>query len=374
MASSDYKTKVMVAFGTRPEAIKLAPIIHELRDRSDSFELKICFSGQHKELIEPILRLYDLEPDFDLGVMKSGQSLSSLTSSIISKSAPVFSENRPDICVVHGDTTTTFGVALAAFYENVAVAHVEAGLRSGNLLHPWPEELNRKMVAGIADIHFAPTNIARSNLLSEGVSEKQIFVTGNTVVDSLLYVSSLIENDEVFVDNVKKKLPDLVDEEKMILVTCHRRENYGEGVSNICSALIRLASELPHVRIILPVHRNPNISNVIHKMLDRVSNIYLIEPQGYAEFIYLMKRASLIITDSGGVQEEAPSLNTPVLVTRNNTERNEAIDAGFATLVGTDPELIFNEASKLLGSQRPFQGSNPFGDGSAAKRIVSLLN
>jgi len=369
--------RILVIFGTRPEAIKMAPVVHALKS-SSSMETQVCISSQHKELLLPVLDLFDIEFDYDLDVMRPNQTLTTITVRILEALERVYAEFRPDMVAVHGDTTTAFSSALSAFYHKVPVAHVEAGLRTFDLRSPWPEELNRKLVGGIADLHFAPTESARGNLLRENVAEESIHVTGNTVVDALLYMRQKLHDQSQLRSRVEKKFSFLDNDKKLILVTGHRRESYGSGFESICDALGDIAINFEEVaEIVYPLHLNPNVKGPVTERLSNISNLHLIDPTDYVDFIYLMEQSHVILTDSGGIQEEAPAFGKPVLVMRNKTERTEAIDAGSALLVGTNREKIFNAVSDLLTHPEIYrqmsQVSNPFGDGNAARRIAKAI-
>lgn len=365
---------ILVVFGTRPEAIKMAPVVKRLNEYSSS-KLTICVSGQHRDMLDQVLNLFDIFPDFDFNIMKENQTLSSITTSIIDNVSQVIDEIRPDLVLVHGDTTTAFAVTLAAFYKKIAVGHVEAGLRSGDMYSPWPEEMNRRFIGQIASLHFAPTTVARDNLLAEGVSANKIWITGNTVIDALMAVSERSRYDGVVCDAASSSAV-LQPDAKFVLVTVHRRENFGDGMEAVCRALKRLA-EQHRISVVYPVHPNPNVMKPVHTLLDGVENIHLIKPMDYLSFVTLMDRAHFVITDSGGVQEEAPSLGKPVLVLRDTTERPEAVVAGTVLLVGVDENRIFEEASRLLTDETHYASMstahNPYGDGHAADRIVRVI-
>lgn len=362
--------KILICFGTRPEAIKMAPIYLELVKKNIPF--KLCVTGQHREMLDQVLNFFGLKPDYDLNIMKVNQSLNMLSSRILSKMDEVFENENFDIVLVHGDTTTSSLVALSAFHRNIKVAHVEAGLRTYNKKSPFPEELNRQLTGRISDYHFAPTIKAKENLLREKVQESEIIVTGNTVIDALFVALQRIR--EGYTNETIKSLKSKIEfNRKLILVTGHRRESFGQGFESLCEALLKLAKD-EEVQIIYPVHLNPNVKNVIHEKLSNVENIQLIEPIDYPAFVWLMNRSTLIISDSGGIQEEAPSLNIPVLVTRNTTERDEGISAQCSFLVGTDSKKIVEKAKEVLDCGFVLKGNNPYGDGNAAKRIVEFLN
>ena len=363
--------KILTIFGTRPEAIKLAPVIKELERRNDVFMSKVCVTAQHREMLDPFLQLFEIKPDWDLNIMQPNQSLFDLTAKALVKLKEVLEEEKPDLVLVQGDTTTTFTAALAAYYLKIKVGHVEAGLRTLDKYNPFPEELNRRLVGHIADLHFAPTKRAKDNLLSEGIPESSIFVTGNTVVDALFMILAQTKSE----DYLPRALfhPDC----KLILVTAHRRESFGEGIANICLALREIVERASDVEIVYPVHLNPNVREPVYRMLGGEERIRLIEPLDYISFVHLMKSSYLILTDSGGIQEEAPSLGKPVLVLRNTTERPEAVEAGAAKLVGTNPQRIVEETLRLLQDPleyfRMANVPNPFGDGKASLRIAEIL-
>ncbi len=367
--------KVLITFGTRPEAIKMVPVIRALRSLA-GFDVKVCVTAQHREMLDQVLSLFEIEPDFDLNLMKSGQDLTDITTQVLIGMREVFERWKPHRLIVHGDTTTAMAASLAAFYARIPVYHVEAGLRTDNIYSPWPEEINRRIVGRIASVHFAPTEIARRNLMREGTAETAIVVTGNTVIDSLLEVVGRIEQDDALLGALNDKFPFLAPDKRLILVTGHRRENFGKGFEDLCTALNRLSLR-PDVQIVYPVHLNPNVQEPVRRIIGGRPNIHLIEPLDYLPFVYLMSRAHIIVTDSGGIQEEAPSLGKPVLVTRQNTERPEAVDAGTVKLVGTDPDRILREATLLLDDPEHYQQmaarSNPYGDGRASARIAEAL-
>jgi UDP-N-acetylglucosamine 2-epimerase (non-hydrolysing) len=368
------KKRVLITFGTRPEAIKMAPLVLALQDQSAIFETRVCLTAQHRKMLDQVIEFFRLKADYDLDLMKPDQSLHSLTAAIIERIKPVLDDFRPDYVFVHGDTTTSMAAALAAFYSGVKVAHVEAGLRTYNKWSPFPEEINRTLTGRLADLHFAPTNHSKANLLKEGVREDNIVVTGNTVIDALQYGIRLVEEQEPLA--VQKLKQQLSFDREFILVTGHRRENFGDGFLNICQALKEIA-ERTSIDIIYPVHLNPNVQKPVYDILSAVRNIHLLEPQPYEAFIWLMSRSRLIITDSGGVQEEAPSLGKPVLVLRETTERPEAVAAGTVILTGTNKEKIVSEAIDLLSNEERYHRMsllhNPYGDGKATDRIVAFL-
>lgn len=363
--------RVLTVFGTRPEAIKMAPVVRAL-DAEPGFESRVCVTAQHREMLDQVLELFDIRPDVDLDLMRPGQDLADITTSVLSELGPVMQSEKPDLVLVHGDTTTTFAAALAAYYQRIPVGHVEAGLRTGDKYSPWPEEMNRRLAGAIATHHFAPTHRAQQNLVSEGMDPAAITVTGNTVIDALLDVVEKARAD----DSLLGEYPFGRGSRRLILVTGHRRENFGDGFENICRGLAELANR-EDVEIVYPVHLNPNVQRPVHEILTGRNNIHLIEPLDYLPFVALMDRAHLIITDSGGVQEEAPSLGKPVLVMRDTTERPEAVDAGTVRLVGADRRRIVFEASRLLDDTDAYnsmsRAHNPYGDGQAARRIVDAL-
>ena len=368
--------KVLTVFGTRPEAIKMAPLAIRLNEDT-RFEAKVCVTAQHREMLDQVLTLFALVPDYDLNLMKPGQSLTGLTAAILTELEFVLADFTPDIVLVHGDTATTLGASLSAYYQRIPVGHVEAGLRTGNLYSPWPEEGNRKLTGALARLHFAPTVTAKANLLTEGVPESSIIVTGNTVIDALFDVTAKLKNDTSLHGLLAKQFQFLDNSKQLILVTGHRRESFGAGFERICSALRTLAAQHSEIEILYPMHMNPNVREPVNRLLRKLPNVHLIEPQEYLPFVYLMNRAHIILTDSGGIQEEAPSLGKPVLVMRETTERPEAVDAGTVELVGTDESLIVNKVSYLLTNtdayNRMSSAHNPYGDGNACSRIIEAL-
>jgi UDP-N-acetylglucosamine 2-epimerase (non-hydrolysing) len=368
-------TTVLSVFGTRPEAIKMAPVVRRLAAEPGVDSL-VCVTGQHREMLDQVLDLFEIKPDFDLGVMRPGQGLTEVTCSVLAGLEPVLRETRPDWVLVHGDTTTAMTAALAAFYQQISVAHVEAGLRTGDLQRPWPEEMNRKVVDAVGDLLFAPTEAARENLLREALGGRRIVVTGNTVVDALLHAVQRIEGDAELREAMRRRFDFLTDGRRMILVTGHRRESFGDGFRRICLAIAEIAQR-PDVEIVYPVHLNPNVREPVEKILGGRPRIHLIAPQEYLHFVYLMKRSAFILTDSGGVQEEAPSLGKPVLVMRDTTERPEAVRAGTVRLVGTDARAIVEASHQLLDDAAHYEQvsrrHNPYGDGLASDRIVAAL-
>jgi UDP-N-acetylglucosamine 2-epimerase (non-hydrolysing) len=371
------KKKILIVFGTRPEAIKMAPLVKEFQKHSDEFETKVCITAQHREMLDQVLSFFEIIPDFDLDLMKPNQNLYHLTSDILVNLKPVLEAFKPNYVFVHGDTTTTMATSIAAFYAGAKVCHVEAGLRTYNLQSPFPEEMNRCVTGVVTDIHFSPTQASKNNLLKEGKHENSIHVTGNTVIDALLYSVEKV-NREDFVDSEIESLKKLVEiDKKLILVTGHRRENHGTGFVNICKALKQIAEAHKDCQIIYPVHLNPNVQKPVYDLLNGIDNIQLIAPLSYPSFVWLMEKSYLIITDSGGIQEEAPSLGKPVLVMRDTTERPEAVEAGTVVLVGTDTEIIYSEAEKLLNNNEAYQKMsylhNPYGDGKACGAIVNHI-
>lgn len=369
--------KVLAVFGTRPEAIKMAPLIKEFLKFPEQFETKVCITAQHREMLDQVLNFFEISPDYDLDLMKPNQNLYTLTSDIIVGLKPILEEFKPDYVFVHGDTTTSMASSLAAFYSGAKVCHIEAGLRTHNMYSPFPEEMNRCVTGVIANLHFSPTETSKNNLLVENKKNDNIIVTGNTVIDALLYSVKKV-NDVTYLDSEIEMLKNIIDSsKKLILVTGHRRENHGEGFINICEALIELSIQHEAIQIIYPVHLNPNVQEPVYKLLNNISNIKLINPLAYPAFIWLMNQSYIIITDSGGVQEEAPSLGKPVLVMRDTTERPEAVDAGTVLLVGTNKCKIVDETNKLLIDSKLYAYRchlhNPYGDGNACSRIVNYL-
>lgn len=366
--------KILSVFGTRPEAIKMAPLVKGLAQAPDVVS-RVCVTAQHREMLDQVLTLFDIIPDYDLNLMKPGQRLDDLTGMIITGLKPVLEDFRPDLVLVHGDTTTTLSASLASYYAQVPVGHVEAGLRTGNIYSPWPEEINRKLTGAIAELHFAPTEKSRANLLAEAVPADRVIVTGNTVIDALHMIVARLDENKDLAASMQAALP-LPRDKKIILVTGHRRESFGSGFERICDALARLA-ERPDTHIVYPLHLNPNVKDPVERLLSTYPNIELIAPQDYLPFVYLMCRADVILTDSGGVQEEAPSLGKPVLVMRDTTERPEAVEAGTVRLVGTDSELIVTQVSRLLDDPKAYEemsvAHNPYGDGKATGRIMEAI-
>ncbi|MNZ22333.1 UDP-N-acetylglucosamine 2-epimerase [compost metagenome] len=368
--------KTLCVFGTRPEAIKMAPLVLAL-EADPRFDAKVCVTGQHREMLDQVLDLFGIEPNFDLNIMRAGQDLTDVTTAILQGMKAVFQAFRPDVVLVHGDTATTFAATLAAYYQQIPVAHVEAGLRTGNLFSPWPEEANRKLTGALAQLHFAPTETSSANLLREGVHASGIVVTGNTVIDALLDVVTRLEADDSLRALAAAPTSFLADDRRIVLVTGHRRESFGEGFERICNALSVIAGRFPDVEIVYPVHLNPNVREPVNRLLKGRKNIHLIEPLDYLPFVYLMSRSYIILTDSGGIQEEAPSLGKPVLVMRDTTERPEAVDAGTVQLVGTGVAQIVEALSRLLDDEKAYEAMsyahNPYGDGAASQRIIEAL-
>lgn len=382
------KKRVMLVFGTRPEAIKMAPVVKCLKQRQNEFEPIVCVTGQHREMLDQVLRIFDIKPDFDLNIMKVGQDLYDVTTRVLTGMRDVLTEVKPDVVLVHGDTTTSTASALAAFYQQIPVGHVEAGLRTYNIYSPWPEEMNRQLTGRIATLDFAPTPLSRQNLLNEGVSEDHIFVTGNTVIDALHIVVNKIKTNPELDEKLSVSLLQqgydvkrLANGQKLVLITGHRRENFGEGFINICNAIKHLSEKYPNVDFVYPMHLNPNVRKPIRQIfgdsLDNLGNLFFIEPLEYLDFVFLMEKSTIVLTDSGGIQEEAPGLGKPVLVMRNTTERPEAVDAGTVKLVGTDYKKIVNNVSLLLDDENEYnimsRANNPYGDGKASPRIAEAL-
>lgn len=391
--------KVLLVFGTRPEAIKMAPLVKELQKHPEHFQTLVCVTAQHREMLDQVLHIFNITPDFDLNIMKQGQDLYDITARVLLGMKDVLIQTKPDIVFVHGDTTTSTAAALAAFYQQIPVAHVEAGLRTHDIYSPWPEEMNRQITGRIATYDFAPTALSRENLLHENVSEEKITVTGNTVIDALHMVVKRISSDKQLDSKLEQKLleagydvkrleeiahfpiSNVHSKRKLVLITGHRRENFGEGFINICTAIRDLKNKYPEVDFVYPMHLNPNVRKPIHEVfgedLEGLGNMFFIEPLEYLQFVYLMEKTHIVLTDSGGIQEEAPGLGKPVLVMRNTTERPEALEAGTVKLVGTDHDIIVNSVSELLDSQEAYQkmsnAMNPYGDGKACQRIIKAL-
>ena len=366
--------KILIIFGTRPEAIKMAPLVKEFQKNSEVFDTKVCVTAQHREMLDQVLEFFEITPDYDLNLMKPGQNLYRITATIIESLKPILEEFNPDYVLVHGDTTTTMAGSIASFYSGAKVCHVEAGLRTNNKLSPFPEEINRQITGRICDYHFAPTQTSKSNLIKENISQDSILVTGNTVIDALIKsVEKVNENPSQLIQDLSKKIGNL----DVILVTGHRRENHGEGFNRICKAIKQIAEDNSSRLIIYPVHLNPKVQEPVNRILSSVENVILIDPLAYQDFIWLMNRSKIIITDSGGVQEEAPSLGKPVLLMRDTTERPEAVEAGTVILVGANEDLIVSKALDLLRNKEKFERMsklhNPYGDGLASKRIVNFI-
>lgn len=379
--------KVMLVFGTRPEAIKMAPLVKEFQ-KDNNFETQVCVTGQHRQMLDQVLELFKIKPNYDLNIMKAGQDLYDVTSQVIIGMRDILKTAKPDIVLVHGDTTTSTATALAAFYQQIPVAHVEAGLRTHNIYSPWPEEMNRQITGRIATYHFSPTELSKTNLIKENIDSKNIIITGNTVIDALFYVIKKIKADNTLSENLYQNLVQcgydtqrLNNGRQLILITGHRRENFGDGFIHMCKAIKSLVQKYPNVDFVYPMHLNPNVRKPIHEVfgenLSELSNMFFIEPLEYFSFIYLMEKATIILTDSGGIQEEAPSLGKPVLVMRDTTERPEAVEAGTVKLVGTNYDTIINSVSDLLDNEKSYlqmsQSTNPYGDGKACERIVSFI-
>lgn len=380
--------RVMLVFGTRPEAIKMAPLVKEFQKNTTDFETIVCVTGQHREMLDQVLQIFDIKPDYDLNIMKQGQDLYDVTARVLTGMRDVLKEVHPDVVLVHGDTTTSTAAALAAFYQQIPVGHVEAGLRTHNIYSPWPEEMNRQITGRIAEYNFSPTALSKNNLLAEGVKEEKITVTGNTVIDALHIVVNKIKNDTSLQQELAGILlksgydtSRLANGKKLVLITGHRRENFGDGFINMCTAIKDLTEKYPDVDFVYPMHLNPNVRKPIHEVfgedLNGLGNMFFIEPLEYLSFVFLMEKATIVLTDSGGIQEEAPGLGKPVLVMRDTTERPEALEAGTVKLVGTDYNKIVNEVSALLDNEEAYntmsKAVNPYGDGLACSRIVKAL-
>nr|WP_296051484.1 UDP-N-acetylglucosamine 2-epimerase (non-hydrolyzing) [uncultured Prevotella sp.] len=387
--------KIMLVFGTRPEAIKMAPLVKAFQAKKDSFETIVCVTGQHREMLDQVLSLFDIKPDYDLNIMKQGQDLYDITSRVLLGMRDIFKICRPDILFVHGDTTTSTAAALAGFYQQIPVAHIEAGLRTNNIYSPWPEEMNRQITGRIATYNFSPTQLSRQNLLKENVADYKITVTGNTVIDALHWVTAKIKGDKVLDKELARQLKEkgydttriaktdkeFSDSKRLVLITGHRRENFGEGFLNICHAIQDLSKKYPNVDFVYPMHLNPNVRKPIHEVfgndLSHLGNVFFIEPLEYLSFVFLMEKADIVLTDSGGIQEEAPGLGKPVLVMRDTTERPEAVDAGTVKLVGTNYDAIMNGVSLLLDNKPAYEAmskaTNPYGDGKACERIINSI-
>lgn len=385
--------KILLVFGTRPEAIKMAPLVKEFQKFPEKFKIVVCVTGQHREMLDQVLLLFEVVPDYDLNIMKQGQDLYDVTSRILLGLRDILKECQPDIVLVHGDTSTSTAAALASFYQQIPVGHIEAGLRTHNIYSPWPEEMNRQLTGRIASIHFCPTELSKNNLLKEGVAESSIVITGNTVIDALYWVVEKIKSDANLEVQLKKQLEKFgydmgrLKNKKLVLITGHRRENFGEGLQNICNAIKTLTEKYRNVDFVYPMHLNPNVRKPIREIfgdeavtvtsVSEDRNIFFIEPLDYLPFVYLMEQSSLVLTDSGGIQEEAPGLGKPVLVMRNTTERPEAVEAGTVKLVGTSYDSIVSEVSKLLDNENYYnkmaQATNPYGDGKACEKIINFL-
>jgi UDP-N-acetylglucosamine 2-epimerase (non-hydrolysing) len=390
----EQKKRVMLVFGTRPEAIKVAPLVKEFQKHTDRFETIVCVTGQHREMLDQVLHLFDIKPDYDLNIMKQGQDLYDVTARVLTGLRDVYSESKPDVVFVHGDTTTSMAAALAAFYQQIPVAHIEAGLRTHNIYSPWPEEMNRQITSRISVYNLAPTALSKENLLKEGVNESTITITGNTVIDALYLVLDKIKSDKSLQSEIKATLINsglpgemvedftspLPNKRKLVLITGHRRENFGDGFINMCNAIKTLTEKYPEVDFVYPMHLNPNVRKPIKEIFGEsvINNIHFIEPLEYLPFVYLMNQSTLVLTDSGGIQEEAPGLGKPVLVMRDTTERPEAVEAGTVKLVGTNYDLIVSETSRLLDDEEYYntmsQANNPYGDGQACERIIEFIN
>ena len=380
--------KVMLVFGTRPEAIKMAPLVKEFQKQKERIETVVCVTGQHREMLDQVLKIFDIKPDYDLNIMKQGQDLYDVTARVLTGMREVLKEVKPDVVLVHGDTTTSTAAALATFYQQIPVGHVEAGLRTHNIYSPWPEEMNRLLTGRLATYHFSPTPLSRNNLIKESIDDRNIIVTGNTVIDALYWVVDKIKNNKELnneLENVLSKagydVNRLNNGKKLVLITGHRRENFGDGFINMCTAIKDLTVKYPDLDFVYPMHLNPNVRKPIHEVfgenLSGLKNMFFIEPLEYLSFVYLMEKSSIVLTDSGGIQEEAPGLGKPVLVMRDTTERPEALDAGTVKLVGTDYNKIVNEVSSLIDDKAAYEkmskAVNPYGDGLACGRIVNAL-
>lgn len=380
--------KIMLVFGTRPEAIKMAPLVKEFQNHPETFQTIVCVTGQHRQMLDQVLQLFEIIPDYDLNIMKQGQDLYDVTARVLTGMRDVLKEAQPDVVLVHGDTTTSTAAALAAFYQQIPVGHVEAGLRTHNIYSPWPEEMNRQITGRIATYHFAPTPLSRQNLLTEGVADEKITVTGNTVIDALYWVVNKIKNDNTLNTELTEVLKQagydtnrLANGKKLVLITGHRRENFGDGFINMCTAIKDLTQKYPEVDFVYPMHLNPNVRKPIHEVfgedLSNLGNMFFIEPLEYLSFVFLMEKTTIVLTDSGGIQEEAPGLGKPVLVMRDTTERPEALSAGTVKLVGTNYNKIINEVSTLLNNTSAYEkmskSVNPYGDGLACTRIIKRI-
>ena len=380
------KKKILLVFGTRPEAIKMFPLIKSLQKHPERFEVLVCVTAQHREMLDQVLDLFDIKPDFDLNVMQKGQDLYDVTSRVLLGMREILSQSKPDLVLVHGDTTTSMATALAAFYQRIDVGHVEAGLRTHNLYSPWPEELNRQLTGRIAKYNFSPTELNKQNLLSEGIDEKTIYITGNTIIDALNIVLQKIATNAALQDTIKQQLTAcgydtgrLTQDKELVVITGHRRENFGDGFNNVFNAIKTLSEKFPNVDFVYPVHPNPNVREPIKRILgdSLTNNIFLMEPLDYLPFVFLMNKSKLLLTDSGGIQEEATAIKKPILIMRDTTERPEAVETGAVKLVGTNYDLIVNEVSDLLTNKSEYSmienRESPYGDGTAAERIVAIL-
>lgn len=368
--------KILTVFGTRPEAIKMAPLVQALAN-NPAIESRVCVTAQHREMLDQVLALFEIKPDYDLNIMKPGQDMTAVTTAILTGMQDVLKQFVPDYVLVHGDTATTFAASLAAYFQKIPVGHVEAGLRTGDLYSPWPEEANRKLTGALAQIHFAPTDTSKANLLAEGVPSKNVVVTGNTVIDALLVIKDKIAADTALRERLDANFPYLQPDRRIVLITGHRRESFGAGFERICESIAAAATEFPDEDFVYPVHLNPNVREPVKRLLSHLKNVFLVEPLDYLPFVYLMTRAHIILTDSGGIQEEAPSLGKPVLVMRDTTERPEAVEAGTVRLVGTDVDKITGQVRLLLSDMGEYQkmsfAHNPYGDGKASERIIDYL-
>ncbi len=368
--------RILTVFGTRPEAIKMASLVHALA-ADERFEAKVCVTAQHREMLDQVLELFEITPDYDLDLMKPGQDLTDITCGILQGLKPVLEEFKPEYVLVHGDTATTLTTTLASYYQQIKVGHVEAGLRTGNIYSPWPEEGNRKLTGAITDLHFAPTETSKENLLKENVAPEKIIVTGNTVIDALLEVIEKLETNIELKTKLEARFDFLDEKKRLVLITGHRRESFGGGFERICEAIAQMATAFPDVEFVYPMHLNPNVREPVNRLLANLNNVFLIEPLDYLPFVYLMNKSYVLLTDSGGIQEEAPSLGKPVLVMRDTTERPEAVDAGTVKLVGTDVETIVTELTTLLANEEAYKAMsfahNPYGDGKACQRICDTL-
>jgi len=371
------KKKILIVFGTRPEAVKMAPVVRACNSAEwQEFETRVCVTAQHRHMLDQVLEIFKIFPDYDLNIMKKGQNLTHVTNAVLLGMQNILEDFKPSMVLVQGDTTTTFATSLASFYQQIPVGHIEAGLRTDNIYSPWPEEMNRRLTSSLATLHFPPTNIALNNLIKENIDKNRCFVTGNTVIDTLFLVRDILQSREKLRAELDEYFAFLNSGKRLVLVTGHRRESFGNGFENICKALRKLSSRTD-IEIVYPVHLNPNVQQPVHRILGNQSNVHLIDPLEYLSFVYLMDRAYIILTDSGGIQEEAPSLGKPVLVLRENTERPEAVEAGTVRLVGTNTETIVSNAMELLDCEKAYEqmafAHNPYGDGNASQRIIKVL-